>query len=123
MGFSKNKLIGVFVIFIIVGIIVKSGIISNTQETVTATVSKTERVTYGSGETIEHIYLVYTDKETFKCTDELFVGKFNSSDIYGSLKEGHRYKFEVYGFRIGYTSSYRNIISAQEIPLDTNQVK
>jgi len=119
MSSGQNKIVILFVVLIVIGAIIKSGIISNTKETVLATVSKTERVSYGSGEDIEHKYLIYTDKETFECTDELLVGKVNSSDIYGSLKENHRYKFEVYGFRIGYTSSYRNIISVEEVPSDT----
>jgi hypothetical protein len=84
MKFNNSKLIVAFIILIIVGAIIKSGIVTNTKETVLATVSKTERVTYGSGETTEHKYLVYTDKETFECTDELLV-PFNDCGKYALI--------------------------------------
>lgn len=106
--------------FIIGGI--GSGIISlvylsyyashGTIEVVTATVTDKERITTGSGENMESKYLVFTNRETFENTDSLWHGKFNSSDLQGRLKVGETYRFKVYGWRIGFMSSYRNIIEA-----------
>lgn len=70
-------------------------------------------------------YLVYTDKEVLKIEDSLIFGQFNSSDIYGLLAEGRTYKFKVFGFRIPFLSSYRNIIgvySTNNKPIDVPKV-
>ena len=74
-------------------------------DTVNVTVTGKERVTSGDSSK----YLIFTEGETFENTDFLFVGKFNSSDIYGKIKEGETYTFAVGGLRIPILSSYRNI--------------
>ena len=84
----------------------------STETTFDATVQKTERATYGSGDNQSHKYLVYTDVQTFECTDSLLYMKWNSSDIYGSLQPGKRYRFRVVGWRSGFGSMYKNIIEA-----------
>lgn len=73
---------------------------------ITAEVIWKERVKYGSSS----LYLIYTDKETFKNTDSYAYWKFNSSDLYGKIEVGRRYKFLVVGFRVPYFSAYRNLI-------------
>lgn len=83
--------------------------------TVTITVTGKDRVSYGSGENLEHKYLVYTDEETFENTDTLVFWKYNSSDVYGKLKDGKRYRCLVAGWRIAFMSSYRNIITVEEV--------
>ena len=80
--------------------------------TVTATVVKTERVAYGSGDSIRHKYLIFTDGEVFQCTDSLLFWKFNSSDIYGRLQPNQEYTFRVAGWRWHFGSWYRNVIEA-----------
>ena len=50
-------------------------------------VTDKERVT-GEGSK----YLIFTNKGVFEITDQLFFGKFNSSDIYGSIKKDSTYK-------------------------------
>lgn len=85
-----------------------------TLETVTVTVVKTERVSVGSGETLHHMYLVYTTGETFRNSDSLWHGKFNSSDFHGRLEPG-TYSMTVCGFRIPVLSNYRNIIEFQKV--------
>lgn len=57
----------------------------------------------------EDVYLIYTEDETFKITDTLLLGKFNSSDIYGKLKVGHTYEVKMHGVRMSLFSEYRNI--------------
>ena len=73
-------------------------------------------------------YLVYTDKEVFKIEDSLIFGQFHSSDVYGMLTEGETYKFKVFGLRIPFLSTYRNIVgvyttdnTALKAPRSSNQ--
>jgi hypothetical protein len=85
-------------------------IINTTKSIVVATVEDKERVTTKE----DSKYLIYTDKETFKIVDELLVGNFSSSDLYGHIKRDKKYKFTVTGWRIPFFSSYRNIIKVEE---------
>ena len=78
-----------------------------TYDEVTAKVTGKERVVTRSAS----YYLVFTEGETLKNADSIMYFKFNSSDLYGMLKEGTTYKFGIYGWRIPILSSYRNIVS------------
>lgn len=81
-----------------------------TTDQVSITVTEKERVT-SSGENTWSRYLIFTEEgETFQNTDTLFRLKFNSSDVYGSLKTGQSYDCTVYGWRIPFLSVYRNIV-------------
>lgn len=80
-------------------------------DNVTFTVTGKERVVSGSGDNMSSYYLIFTENETFENSDALFHGKFNSSDIYGKLREGFYCSARVYGFRVPFLSMYRNIIS------------
>lgn len=82
-----------------------------TSETVTFTVSDTERVTTGGNSQ----YLVFTNIGTFKNVDCLVKFKFNSSDLQGKLIRGHEYRAEVYGIRKHFLSWYKNIVSVEEL--------
>ncbi len=84
-----------------------------TKDTVDFKVVRLERVTSGSGDGASSKYLVFTDGETFENTDSLWHGKFNSSDVYGHLQVGKHYRANVYGWRIPFMSSYRNIIDVE----------
>lgn len=79
------------------------------------TVKKTEQVTKvtGNGEdiSVRSYYLVFTDKGVFRIEDQLFFGKFNSSDLYGELELGKTYQITTTGFRNGFFSMYPNIVS------------
>lgn len=85
-----------------------------TQDTITATVVKTERVTNSKGGK----YLVFTDREVLQNTDCLILWKWDSSDVYGALVAGKTYRFEVYGWRWGFMSWYRNIVAADVVEAD-----
>lgn len=63
----------------------------------------------------DELYLVNCGGKTYKVSDLLFMGKFNSADIYGNLEIGKEYKLEVTGFRWGYFSEYQNINSYELI--------
>jgi len=66
-------------------------------------------------------YLIFTElndgtAKVFENTDSLLEGKFNSSDVYGEIKEEKTYRFDTYGWRIPFLSWYENIVKAKEIP-------
>ena len=55
-------------------------------------------------------YLVVdTNNNTYEIEDLLFIGKFNSTDIYNSIDIGKSYKIYTTGFRIHVFSLYQNI--------------
>lgn len=61
-------------------------------------------------------YLIWSEEgEVFENTDQLFIGKFNSSDIQGQLKSGNKYHCSVYGIRNQFFSWYRNIYDCVEV--------
>jgi hypothetical protein len=78
-------------------------------------ITRTERVSYGSGDSTTHKYLVFTPDETFEVTDTLIFGHFDSSDRYGKLLADHRYQVKVVGWRAHFLSWYRNIIEVTPI--------
>ena len=102
-----------FALAIIALLLVQSVFIKNTSTVVITTVTDKERVTYQNGETIDSKYLIFTEAETFECTDQLLVGKVNSSDVYGMIQKDKKYKFTVYGVRIPFLSMYRNIVNVE----------
>lgn len=63
-------------------------------------------------------YLVFTEDEqgnvlVFENTDNIFRGKFDSSNMQGQLKEGNKYTITVVGFRVPILSMYQNIIKVE----------
>ena len=62
------------------------------------------------------IYLVASEAgDTYKITDLLWKGKFNSTDLYNQLTIGKTYKVTVTGIRLQYFSMYKNINKIEEI--------
>lgn len=84
------------------------------------TITDKERVTTQSDkDNIDSKYLIYGENESgktyvFENTDTLFRGKFNSSDVYGALREGETYELTVIGFRVHIFNWYENIIDFKE---------
>ena len=60
-------------------------------------------------------YLIYTDHGVFRNDDAGWHVKFNSSDVYGNLDKGKRYRMKVYGWRIPIFSMYPNIVRVEEV--------
>lgn len=88
------------------------------EKTVTTEVISKERVCDNSGTNgaMECKYLVFTENGTFKITDSLFgTVRFNSSDVYGRIREGHTYTITYYGFRLPFFSEYPNIKKVEEV--------
>lgn len=71
-------------------------------------VLKTERITSPEGSR----YLIFAERETFANEDSWLALKFNSSDVYGRIKDGQTCSFTVTGLRFPLFSWYRNILSA-----------
>jgi len=77
-----------------------------TLETVQITIYDKQRVTTGS----KSKYMVFTSGESFEDTDSFYHSKYNSSDLFSHLKIGCTYELSVYGKRIPFFSTYRNIV-------------
>lgn len=103
-------------IFFIIGCLVGSCVYTEgNKRKVTVTVTDKGIKNYQSDSTSKSLYLIYTkdDKNniaTYKIEDSLIQGKFNSSDIYGSIEVGETYTFEIVGERNEFLSMYPNIV-------------
>lgn len=76
------------------------------------TVTVTDKVVKNSND--DSKYLVFTEDgegnvETYEITDSLLAGRFNSSDVYASIKVGNKYTFKIGGSRRSLLSWYPNI--------------
>lgn len=110
---TSFNLIAILVVTLIIGGIAFSIVGYGNVNSVKAKVEGKERITESVGDQIESFYLVYTDKGTFKLEDDLFRGNFYSSDVYGKIKQDSTYTFKTSGYRIGFMSSYPNIIEVK----------
>lgn len=86
----------------------------------TITITDKERVTAQSAKDNTSKYLIYGEDENgktyvFEDTDTLFRWKFNSSDVYGALKEGETYELTVIGFRVHILNWYENIVDFKAV--------
>jgi hypothetical protein len=79
--------------------------------TVTFTVNWLDDQANGRG----HKYLVFTSAGVYQDTDNLFHGKFDSSDLFARLRTGQRYTCTYTGFRVPLFSSYRNLIDCRAV--------
>ena len=60
-------------------------------------------------------YRIWTDHEVFRLDDTFIEGNWDTSDDFGTLREGECYRLGVYGWRIQLLSWYRNIHSIEPI--------
>lgn len=113
IGVSIVAVIGAVIVIGLI-VVVSSSYFART--TVTTVVQDKERVCDTNSEGNRSCkYLVYTDDGTYKLTDSLVIGRFNTSDIYGRVKRCHTYEIESYGWRLGLTSSYPNITEMNDL--------
>lgn len=85
----------------------------------TVTVTDKERVVGNDSS----YYLIFTEDQNgevlvFENTDNIFRGKFDSSNIQGELKIGCTYNITVVGYRVPLLSMYQNIIEIEHIRTD-----
>lgn len=83
------------------------------KETVTFTVNDKESVSTNSDN--GHEYRVYTDNGTYKVGDSLLYTRWNAADVYGALDEGQTYECDVYGWRFGLFSMFKNILDCDPV--------
>lgn len=117
-----------FTVFIIISIIASLSILigreidlSANRYTITAVVTDKAVKNYDDN----GLYLIYTKDSdgtilVMEIEDNIFVGQFNSSDIYAKIETGKTYTFNVGGSRVPFFSWYPNIYSATEQNSDTD---
>jgi len=55
-------------------------------------------------------YIVFTKEcGQLQVADDIFLGNYNSTDVYGEIKTGTSYYFKTVGWRNGFFSAYPNI--------------
>ena len=115
----KNKVIGAIILMVMLFILtgcsdmevntISTSEIQVTDEIITVTDKWVKRTDE------RDLYLVGTENEVFKIEDNIFVGKFNSSDIYNKIKVGSKYRITTTGVRNNFMSWYRNINTIEEV--------
>ena len=89
-----------------------------TQRTLDAALIKDKQISTQSNDDdgkVQSTYMIYTDAGVLRNDDALWFAKFNSSDIYGNLDIGKRYRLKIYGWRIPFLSMYPNIVRIREV--------
>lgn len=102
-------MIGAFISFVVIAV-AGTFFYYNTSEQVHFTVTGKERVVNCDGDgDCNSIYLVFTDNTTYSIQDSLVKFRFNSSDVYGRIREDQTCTATAYGWRIGFLSTYQNL--------------
>lgn len=120
---SNRSLLGCLtaIALVVIAVIAIPVISFSNDHAYTVTITDKERVTtqVAEGQT-DSKYLIYGEDENgktyvFEDTDTLFRWKFNSSDVFGALKEGETYELTVIGFRVHIFNWYENIIDFKAV--------
>lgn len=83
-------------------------------ESLTCTVTGKDR-TQKSGGSKSEMRVYTSDCGTLKIADSLLDTRWDSADLYGSLKENSRYEMTTRGVRLPFFSMFPNIITAKEV--------
>lgn len=75
------------------------------------TVSDKDRTHGGSGSDMR----VYTDCGVFEVRDSTLAGRFDSADVYASVRIGETYDVTAYGWRVGWLSWFPNALSFKQV--------
>ncbi len=97
-----------------------------TQRSIDNVLVKDKQITTESakkGDKVQSTYLIFTDHGVFRNDDAGWFVKYNSSDVYGNLDIGKRYRFKVYGWRIPIFSMYPNLVRAEEVKAGEGEKK
>ena len=108
-----GKFVFTIILMVFGAIVVSIPFYYMSSETVTITVTDKDRIVDPKRKSTSSKYLVFTEGEVFENTDDLFLWKFNSSDIQGRLKVGETYSVEVIGWRVQFLSRYRNVVKIE----------
>ena len=77
-----------------------------TLEKVRITIDDKQRVTTG----LKSVYMIFTATESFEDTDSFYHTKYDSTDLFNPLKVGCTYEVNVYGIRMPFFSTFRNVV-------------
>lgn len=117
-------LVSILIALIMVVTLASTAVFSFNDKEYIITVTDKERVysTTKSGDSVTQTskYLVFGLDENgevlvFENTDTFIRGKWNSSNVQGSLLEGNTYKVTVIGYRVPFFSCYENIIKVEKV--------
>lgn len=61
------------------------------------------------------LLLITTDGEAFENTEAFWFQKFDTRDIFYQLRENGTYKIKYYGWREGFTGSFPNVLSVEQV--------
>ncbi len=61
------------------------------------------------------VYQVYTKNETFRMSDTLYYGKWNTADRYSKLQKGKSYSCLASGIRVPLLSIFRNLVDCKKM--------
>lgn len=113
LKYTKNeKAIIAMLIALVVGLPAWGISLRCSEDTVDITVMSKERIVKGDSSK----YLVWADNgEVYANEDSFFFWKWNSSDLYGKLEKGKRYRITKCGWRVRFLSMYENMIDVQQI--------
>lgn len=123
MGRLSYTMVAIFWIFvaILLGFNIYHSISMSSGELryITATVTD-KQVKRSSVNSNQDQYLIFTKDDNgvvnvFEIEDSILAGRFNSSDVYGGIELGVKYKFGVRGRRIPLLSWYPNLYTYEEI--------
>lgn len=109
---AAGVIIGAIILGLIGAVIYFTTIEYQNEQTLEITIKDKYIKKYSDSDT----YLVVSeDGETYKITDLLFKGKFNSTDLYNQLDIGKTYKITTTGIRLQYFSMYKNINKIEKV--------
>lgn len=94
----------IFIILLLLIVIVPCSLSYVDEKQIEITI--TDKYTKGEDGTY---FIVDNNDNAYVIKDLIFIGKFNSTDIYNKLKIGCTYKVKVSGVRIHFLSMYQNI--------------
>ena len=83
-------------------------------EAMTCTVTGKDR-TQKSGSSSSEMRVYTSECGTLKIAESLLDARWDSADLYGSLREGTRYEMTTRGVRVPFFSMFPNIITAKEV--------
>jgi hypothetical protein len=108
------EILGGIIVLVIIGLIVGGWSIAwnSARQTQTCVVDSKQATSKKDG---GNQYLIFTENcGQLQVGDSFWNGKFNSTDTYAKIKEGHSYTFETVGWRNGFFSQYPNILEVDE---------
>lgn len=131
MNGGKKATIAIIVVSIFIAVVLLGGMlflsVGNQREYVITNVYIQTELQHSTNDdqtiySTKYLYFCTTDSGeeiVFENEDNIFFGKFNSSDILAKMRKYEQskepFKIKTAGFRIGFFSTYQNIIAVYDI--------